>query len=177
MKGADQCPECGSRKWAQGYKEMPPVPGLDLLPKHVRVCRNPACACIWEFFDEAELLDEGRRYSSFKEPCDNCAFRPGSPEQKDPAKWKELVAGLELSDSCQPKGMFFCHKGVPLDLERISPTDSGYKYPVDAAGKFDQKKNRPCRGYYRMISVQLRRVFDAEKAEMEQHAWEGLGHA
>jgi hypothetical protein len=32
--------------------------------------------------------------ASLREPYDNCAFRPGSPEQADTAKWKELIAKL-----------------------------------------------------------------------------------
>jgi hypothetical protein len=44
-------------------------------------------------------------------PCDNCAFRPGSPEQADTAKWKELIAKLRAG------GTFHCHKGVPIAPE------------------------------------------------------------
>lgn len=168
MKGADQCPKCASTKWVQGWHEI--VAGLDF--KHIRLCKN--CHTMWEFFDEAALLDAGQRYSSFVEPCDNCAFRPGSPEQKDPVKWKELLASLEVDTHGRPRGTFFCHKGVALDHKHKSPTDSGYFYPVKSDGSFDIEKNRPCRGYYKMVSVQMRRVFDAEEAEHEQA---GIGHA
>lgn len=177
MKGADQCPKCGCSKWVQGWQEMPNNPflasALSKLPRHVRVCKN--CVTMWEFFDEADLLDAGERYSSFKEPCENCAFRPGSPEQRDPEKWKELLTTLQVDpETYQAKGIFFCHKGVPLDIHRVSPTDSGYMYPTNADGAFDVKRNRPCRGYYRMMRGQLQKIFAAEETEHEQA---GLGHA
>lgn len=44
-------------------------------------------------------------------PCDDCAFRKGSPERANPYRWAEIMRTVET-------GQFFhCHKGLPLDLE------------------------------------------------------------
>lgn len=191
MKGADQCPKCASTKWVQGWQEIFDLATQRSLEKgavlpeiavaaaaaqfnarHVRVCKN--CATAWEFFEPADLLDEGVRLSSFKEPCENCAFRPGSPEQQDPAKWKELLATLDLHpETGWPRGQFFCHKGVPLDPQRTSPSDSGFAYPYKN-GKFDTRKNRPCRGFLRMMRGLMDKRMRADEAE---HEMQGLGHA
>jgi hypothetical protein len=83
--------------------------------------------------------------SSFKEPCDNCAFRPGSPEQKDKARWAELMASLKEN------GRFYCHKGVPIDPK----SEHGFAYPTKLVCKElhptatteDVKRLRMCRGW------------------------------
>lgn len=173
MKGADQCPRCGSRHWAEDEQPVTPF-----YARTLRVCGNPACLTTgkptaWEPFSEADLLDEGQRYSSFKEPCNNCAFRPGSPEQKDPARWKELMATLSVGANGWPAGEFFCHKGVPLDIAHETESDSGFAYPYKD-GKADRKHLRPCRGYLSMRFAQLQKLWAAEDAE---HEAAGLGHA
>lgn len=152
MKGADQCPKCGSRKFAQGYQEITPF-----YSKHLRICRNGACGAAWEFFEQAQLLDEHIQNSSFKEPCENCAFRPGSHEQQDPEKWKELMAKLEIGEDGFPRGQFFCHKGVALDIKRLSATDSGFDYPTKN-GKPHASKLRPCRGFLNMTAKQWDKI-------------------
>lgn len=85
------------------------------------------------------MLDEGERLSSFKTPCDNCAFRKGSPEQRDPEKWQSLRDAVGYGT-----GRFYCHKGVPIDPEN----GVGFAYPKD--GK-DPKKLRLCRGYLNQL--------------------------
>ena len=43
--------------------------------------------------------------------CDNCAFRPGSPERADPYRWFQIE---EATIFCgQP---FYCHKGMATEL-------------------------------------------------------------
>ena len=73
-----------------------------------------------------------RSSASFSAPCDNCAFRPESPEQADTAKWKELIAKLRAG------GAFHCHKGVPI----APKSEDGFAYP-----KHKPEKLRLCRGY------------------------------
>lgn len=162
MKGADQCPKCGSRKWGDGEQSV-----TGFYARTLRVCAN--CATAWEPFAASELLDTDDRYSSFTEPCNNCAFRPGSNEQKDPAKWKELIASLSINDSGYPSGRFYCHKGVALDLHHKTPTESGFCFPtktvtVELAGETitkevpDDKKLRLCRGFLKMWATQQDKI-------------------
>jgi hypothetical protein len=66
----------------------------------------------WEPLDKALIWDPSDQSASLREPCDNCAFRPDSPEQADTAMWNELIAKLRAG------GTFHCHKGVPIDRER-----------------------------------------------------------
>jgi hypothetical protein len=147
MKGADQCPKCASRKWLDADQAI-----TGFYARTLRVCGN--CRTAWEPFEEADLLDAGERYSSFKEPCNNCAFRPGSNEQQDLAKWKELIDKLKCG------GRFYCHKGIPVDIHHTSPTDSGFCYPTRTVttkleGRAisqdlpDAKRLRLCRGFLR----------------------------
>lgn len=147
MKGADQCPKCASRRWGDADQDI-----TKFYATTLRVCAN--CGTAWEPFEEADLLDAGMRYSSFKEPCNNCAFRPGSNEQQNIEDWKELMAKLKCG------GFFYCHKGVPIDLHHKSPTDSGFAYPtkpvsVTVDGQViskdvpDPSKLRMCRGFLR----------------------------
>jgi hypothetical protein len=175
MKGADQCPKCGSRKWGDADQAI-----TAFYNRTLRVCGN--CATAWEPFDEADLLDEGVQNSSFKEPCNNCAFRLGSNEQQDREKWRKLIATLSVGDSGWPMGEFYCHKGVPIDLHHEHPSDSGFAYPYKD-GQPDRKKLRPCRGFLRMTAAQwdknhifAERFFRAA-AEAAEFEMAGLGHA
>lgn len=162
MKGADQCPRCGSRKTADVS-----VAGVEqaFYAATLRVCSN--CGAAWEPFDEADLLDAGARYSSFREPCSNCAFRKGSPEQSDPQRWAELMESLGWTG-----GRFYCHKGVPIDIK----SEDGFAYPVkrqypkkpakiseDLAGPYeatvdvpDTKRLRLCRGFLNWLNSAAR---------------------
>lgn len=129
MKGADQCPRCGSRRWATV------VAPSDFYADALSVCQNPACRTMWEPFDPAQLLDpEHEPLGAFREPCNNCAFRKGSPEQ----------ASGQLLEEIRPKSWngprFYCHKGVPISPE----SEHGFDYP---GGGTDGRKLRLCRGY------------------------------
>lgn len=160
MKGADQCPRCASRRYGEA-----PQPVTKFYSEILRVCQN--CGTAWEPFDEKDLLDEGMRYSSFKEPCNNCAFRPGSHEQQDTEKWRELMAQLRVDAD---KGLFqssqfYCHKGVPLDLHHETPSKSGFAYPYTDDGKPIVRKLRLCRGYLRMTHAQMQKHFVAAEKE------------
>ena len=135
MKGADQCPKCASRKHGDVSQD---VTGFYAVT--IRVCAN--CGTPWEPFDPADLLDVDEQLSSFIEPCNNCAFRPGSPEQQDKKRWAELMAELDAG------GSFYCHKGVPM----TPGVGNGFAYPED--GK-NRKKLRLCRGYLKTLRAKM----------------------
>ncbi|ALH82936.1 hypothetical protein [Sphingopyxis macrogoltabida] len=143
MKGADQCPKCASR--ATIDVDAPSPKGF--YSRDVRVCRN--CQTIWEPFNPADMFDPADRLASFSEPCNNCAFRTGSPEQKDKEEWKKTIAALKAG------GQFFCHKGVPIDIKNAN----GFAYPED--GK-NPRKMRLCRGYLNMWAAQISKEMAAE---------------
>lgn len=131
MKGADQCPKCASRKW--GDVEQPVT---SFYAGVIRVCGN--CGTAWEPFDPADMIDPDERCASFREPCGNCAFRPGSPEQANTVEWKKTIASLKAG------GRFYCHKGVP-----ITPNDGhGFAYPDHSKTR---RNLRLCRGYLNML--------------------------
>lgn len=143
MKGADQCPKCASRK--SGDLEQV-VTGF--YAGVLRVCAN--CGTAWEPFEPEQLLDADMpATSSFIEPCGNCAFRPGSPEQRDVEKWKETIASLKAG------GRFYCHKGVPV----TPASEIGFDYPE--AGT-NPRKLRLCRGYLSLWGAQMDRAMAKE---------------
>lgn len=160
LPGAGRCPSCGSRKVRRAICAEAAV--TRFYAGTLEVCGNPACKAIWEPFDPAELLDaDAPRTSSFRAPCDNCAFRSGSVEQRDPDRWRALMATLKGDGD--PYGMltgsgFYCHKGVPLD----PGSERGFAYPnrrVEVAGRVietpDRQRLRPCRGWLRMVASAL----------------------
>jgi hypothetical protein len=139
MKGADQCPKCASRRWGEADQAV-----TGFYAGTIRVCAN--CRTAWEPFDPADTIDPDDRLASFREPCGNCAFRPGSSEQADTEKWKETMAALKAG------GSFYCHKGVP-----ITPGQGhGFAYPADGR---DRRKLRLCRGYLNMLGKRMAREF------------------
>jgi len=131
LKGAGRCPRCSCTKVIL-IKQLPTECTLEL-------CGN--CGAAWETYNPNDLLDPWH-LSSFREPCDNCAFRSGSPEQQDKDEWLKVIESIKTGD-----GGFFCHKGVPFDLE----SEDGFAYPRDKAGKPIVRKLRPCRGYLKML--------------------------
>ena len=154
MKGADQCPRCGSRKWLDcSAAGVPPPP--EFYSDDVRACFN--CQTIWEPFDPADLLDPKREpLGAFNHPCNNCAFRKGSPEQRDPEGFAKLRAKLGWLGAS-----FYCHKGVPVE----PGSEDGFAYPKDAAGKPITRKLRLCRGYLNQLgSFPMDRAIAADDA-------------
>lgn len=134
MKGADQCPRCASRKWREPRLPDP----FGFYSADVRVCAN--CKTVWEPFTPADLLDPAREpLGAFRAPCNNCAFRKGSPEQRDPQAFAALRAKLGWRG-----GSFYCHKGVPVNPAH----EHGFEYP---AGGTDPRKLRLCRGYLNQL--------------------------
>lgn len=142
-----QCPKCGSRKVAHDPKLKSGGYGPGMA-----TCLN--CKTLWEPFDPEQIWDTSDPHCSFKEPCNNCAFRSGSPEQADPQKWKSLVDQLKCG------AQFFCHKGVPLEPD----AEDGFSYPkktlsVSLDGKQIEKqigdvtRLRLCRGYLNALTA------------------------
>lgn len=164
MKGADQCPKCASRKWTE-----PGVTSSFYAPD-VRVCAN--CRTLWEPFAAEDVPDPKHEpLGAFRHPCGNCAFRKGSPEQRDPAEFERLRDQLGFLG-----GSFYCHKGVPID-----PADpDGFAYPKDREGKPDTRRMRLCRGYLNQLGkfpldVAHRALWDAKIAEEAERAEQGEG--
>ena len=137
LRGSNrQCPRCGCKKVA--YQ-----PTLVFKGHGPGIAACPNCEALWEPFLAEHIWDTSDPHCSFKEPCNNCAFRPGSPEQKNPEEWKLLLDKLKCG------GQFFCHKGVPID-----PTSKhGYAY---------RKKLRLCRGYLNALFA-LHRAYERER--------------
>jgi hypothetical protein len=75
---ADCCPACKSpRVHIHGDH------GVKFYGRQIAICTN--CRTAWEPVDRALVWDPSDPFGSFNEPCDDCAFRPGSPEQADTA--------------------------------------------------------------------------------------------
>ena len=146
-RGAGQCPKCASRRVTRRHIHLGPT--FKFYAGILEFCLN--CKAIWEPFAVVDLLDAADPTSSFKEPCDNCAFRPGSVEQRNVETWTELLASLKAGSS------FYCHKGVPQD----PASADGFAYPRDRAGKPIPHKLRFCRGFLRMTGA----IWDKEKQQ------------
>lgn len=146
IKGRGRCPACACRK--VGLTEQPIT---DFYSRTLEVCAN--CGAAWEPMPPGgEHLDSDGTPFPFNEPCDNCAFRPGSHEQQDTEEWKKTMGSLKKG------GRFFCHKGVTINLEN----KSGFNYPTDGNGKPIIKKLRTCRGYLNMISRHWQKEFSLD---------------
>lgn len=121
------------------------------------------CKAVWEPFPAVYARDP-----LACEPCDNCAFRPGSPEQQDPEGWKNLIAKLKPGGDDRDygwleQGRFFCHKGVPIDLTKGPGNFLFPQCPVMIDGEpvrtadgslattEDVRKMRICSGFLRMV--------------------------
>lgn len=124
-----RCPKCSSTRTTAVF-----MPRTNFYATNIVKCVN--CKALWEPINEEQLWDEDDDLCSFKEPCDNCAFRPGAPEQQDKKRWRELVDGLKSG------AMFYCHKGVPINPQ----AKDGFDYPY-RDGKPVRNKLRLCRGF------------------------------
>lgn len=99
------------------------------------------CRALWETIPSGEQYMRDGELMPWMEPCDNCAFRAGSPESKDREKWRELLAKLKAG------GQFYCHKGVPIKQDEIDDGFVRFAYPETAEGQPDKDRLRTCRGY------------------------------
>lgn len=126
-----ECPSCKSSNIRQRLK----VSGHDTL---YDICAD--CKAVWESIPAGEHFKRDAELIAFKHPCDNCAFRPGSPESSDKPAWRDLLAQLRAG------GTFYCHKGVPIRmLGRGHGAD--FNFPLNAAGVPDKNEMRLCRGF------------------------------
>lgn len=123
-----RCPVCRGREIDRAHERS--MAGSD-VKTDVAHCRS--CNAIWEAYpaDWAEDVVGAL-------PCDNCVFRPGSPEIRDRAGWKELLATLKAG------GDFRCHKGAPMHVDLATMTAE-----FDAA--WIQKHGRTCAGFHRAV--------------------------
>lgn len=130
MRGVDECPDCGTG----GEHVM-----------HLKVRGEPAvgicklCGTAWETFDPADLAVEGDTYGPFKSPCDNCAWRKGSPERSNPETWDDLMIRIKIGEA-----VFYCHKGVPIG---DGEDGQSHVHPRKPDGTWDQDKMRECAGW------------------------------
>lgn len=117
------------------------------------------CKALWETFPEMMIEDP-----VCAEPCDNCAFRPGSPEQQDKEAWKRLTEHLRPKDGddLSVNGRFYCHKGVPIDMSKGPGNFLFPERPLLMDGESvlengkpkmipDTSQMRVCSGYLRML--------------------------
>jgi hypothetical protein len=123
------CPNCKSIRI-----ERATLPATGLLHRKTDydLCRG--CGAVWEAYPDDWCEDVVGA-----DPCDNCAFRPGSPEQADPAEWRKLVALLRSGQE------FRCHKGAPI----LGLTDDPPNTRFDAA--WVNRRGRKCAGFMRMV--------------------------
>lgn len=109
------CPKCGS--------EFAETMVLD-DGSEVAVCRG--CA---------QLYIPENRTEPCRQLCDDCAFRPGSPERADGYKWAEIIQ-VTIVDAEHP---FFCHKGMTARLDGET-----LRYEMPPGGQNDMT---PCAGW------------------------------
>jgi hypothetical protein len=123
------CPKCKSVRISRAT--LPPT-GLSVRETEYDLCRD--CGTVWEAYPPDWCEDVVGA-----QPCDNCAFRSGSPEQEDREGWTYLV------DILRSGGEFRCHKGAPiLGLMKVPA-----KAEFDAA--WVQKHGRKCAGFMRLV--------------------------
>ena len=67
-----------------------------------------ACACL----ACGQLFVPEHRVDPATQLCDDCAFRPGSPERQDGYKWAEIIEAT-IVEQIHP---FHCHKGLACEL-------------------------------------------------------------
>lgn len=121
------CPKCRSGRVV--VHDTTDLTDVKFYGRRIATCAD--CRTAWEPIDDALIWDRSDPCASLSEPCENCAFRPGSPEQADTEKWKEMIASLRAGAA------FYCHKGVPIE----PGSEHGFAYPTD------RRKLRLCRGY------------------------------
>jgi hypothetical protein len=105
--------------------------GLSHVPTLMGVCLD--CSAVWEAYPADWKHDVVEAT-----PCDNCAFKKGSPEQSDKEAWLELIAKLRAG------GDFRCHKGAPILIDKSAGT-------VEFDECWVQRRGRTCAGFIRAV--------------------------
>lgn len=127
----DRCPKCSAGDVTRAELHKGAFHGYGPV---IAVCSR--CRSLWEPVHHDLLWDPDDPLCAFSEPCDNCAFRPGSDELKDRKRWAEIKSSL------QGTAGFYCHKGVPIE----AGAEHGFAYPY-TDGKPVVQKMRLCRGW------------------------------
>ena len=91
LRLGDTCPKCGYGVVIEG-------PVTESGP--IDFCFS--CQIVWE---------RETRKDPELECCNQCAFLPGSPEQKNPEEWRTIV-----DRTVKEHGVFLCHKRTPFDI-------------------------------------------------------------
>lgn len=151
MKGADQCPKCASTRWGDVEQGL-----TGFYAQRLRVCGN--CGTAWEPFEVADLIDAREPLMAFRHPCNNCAFRKGSPEQADKDAWESKMIDLSFGAA------FYCHKGVPV----LPDSEDGFDYPKTGDGVPMRHKLRLCRGYLNSIVGPALKKFETSAVDANQ---------
>lgn len=107
------CPACNSTK----------TKTLELEDSLFSVCQD--CAALF--------VPETREVPALQ-LCDDCAWRPGSPEREDPWKWLQMIE--TTIEGGQP---FYCHKGLTCQIK-----NSTLKYLIPEGGT---EAMTPCAGW------------------------------
>ena len=156
MKGINQCPICGSSRICNISEEGLRI-DIGQSPVIYMACldcpaENPT---VWEQVKRENLAVPTNPLSMFKACCDNCAFRPSSPERSDPEKWEYLMREFSYRDAT-----FYCHKGVPLDFDRN--TSQSHRHPYDEEGNLKRDEARVCAGW---AAWKLRAIWESELSD------------
>lgn len=167
----NRCPACRSTR----IVDMPTasLTHFDGVTCDWQGCRD--CKAVWEPFPPVYARDP-----VCAEPCDNCAFRPGSPEQADPEGWRKLLESLKPDASYGYfTGQFYCHKGVPIDISKgpgnfLFPRTPALidGQPVREDGAIvtteDVAKMRTCSGFLRMVWARNRKAKDGVRVDVTE---------
>jgi hypothetical protein len=149
-----KCPECGSANIRARLKVQSHETLYD-------ICVD--CCAVWESIPASEHFKRDGELIAFKQPCDNCAFRSGSPESQDKEAWRNLLEQLRAG------GSFFCHKGVPIKtLGKGHGAD--FKFPLRPDGMPDKDQMRLCRGFLKAWAVWMAQ---ADRGEAKQNSTHG----
>lgn len=84
------------------------------------------------------LQEVETRPEPIRQLCDNCAYRPDSPERADPWGWAEHRA--RHVEGGQP---FYCHKGLPLDFD-----PAGQTRVIEGEATTAEAARKPCAGWF-----------------------------
>lgn len=126
----NRCPSCGSFRTV--IEQAPPL-AMSHTATLMGVCVD--CRTLWEAYPPTWSHDAVEA-----EPCDNCAFRPGSPESQDREAWKSLLTKLRLGRE------FKCHKGAPLKIDHEAGT-------IEFDEGWVRTRGRTCAGFVRALQA------------------------
>lgn len=163
LSGLPTCPACSSTNVIGNFEAPERVEFYST--SWFGYCQ--ACKAIWEAPAEYGAVDDDGSLFAFKDPCDNCAFRPGSQEMEDREAWNAMVARLR-----EDGGIFFCHKHVPIAPE----SEDGFAYPKTPDGRHDTDRMRICRGFLNAWGKWMKKDFAPKKTFADNlSASEGSG--